>query len=135
MTVYVVQHGSFSDKHVLCVTDSLEKAHEVASLERQDDGLVLPFELNEIADRLLQGYRLWNVFFKRDTSEILQVDESGFQLDEVDQKPVEGISGNERPYQKTHVWSVVARNETEAIKIASEKQQQWRANHDVSESR
>lgn len=113
MIVYVVEHGVYSDTRVVAVTDSEDTAKAAADAHR--DGSYFPIELNTNGDLLARGYRRWDVYFKDNSTEVMSVQEAydggtDFTVDDED--------------------SVIARDEAEAAKIASERRARWLVDHD-----
>lgn len=128
MKVWIVEHGEYSERHVVAVTDDEAKAESVAILQ---SGTCTMYELNEFADRLLQGYRRWRATFLADGStECLEL---VLDYSEYDLLPVAPCITWSRPSFSREVVEIYvnARIEREALKIASEKRHAWQLQRDL----
>ena len=135
MKVYVVEHGNYSDRHVVAVMDSEEKANEIASQECY--GIVTAYNVNELGDRILQGYRRWRISFWSGLDQLYEAEHDYDPFDFTEETPCENSTPrsdyeakerglillvNKRAGMASY-WQfiVFARDEAEAIKIASEQ--------------
>lgn len=129
MTVYVVEHGCYSDKHVVAVCSTREKADAVAALDGDND--VIECDIDGGVDLLLQGYRAWDVRFSA----------SG---DLIDAEPAWSVRlpNKSMGVSRQEIWiggvthegvvvvdEILARDQDEAIKIAADARAQFMATH------
>lgn len=119
MRVWIVQHGQYSDRHVVAVTDDYDVAVHVAEL---GSGTVTAYELNEFADLMKQGYRRWRVTFLVDgDGGALEAEEDYSPCDLEAQEPYDTSYSNAPSLSRQVTeFRVNARNRDEAIKIASD---------------
>lgn len=131
MTVYVVEADEYSSRHVVCVCDDKGKAETLAS--QFYSGTVTEWELNVLADRLTQGYRLWAVSFWASTLELREArlwwtpeDIKGeYVMNDSWWDEPDGYEKNRR--RATIDVRVVARDELEAVKIALDRARAFKA--------
>lgn len=124
MNVWLVFVGEHSDRHVVAVTDSEERASHVAASVGSNS--VEVFEVNEIADRLLAGYRRWQVKFLRTVESTLLNVRMDFQEVDLGRPTVRRSYGDGYGDKREVIGIFVdARDENEAIKIASDVRRQY----------
>lgn len=126
MNIWIVEHGQYSDRHVVAVTDDEALAERLAALG--SSGTVSPYVLNEFANRLDQGFRRWLVTFLALTGDVLQTENDWNPCDLAVREPfVTSYPNPPSNGRKVLVCEVVARDKDEAIKIASERRREWLA--------
>lgn len=121
MKLWVVQHGCYSDRHVVAVT-----AEQIAALD--SNGTATCYELNEMADRLLQGYRRWRVTFRQAdgacVEKRLDYDECNLRSRKIYPNSYPNPPSSWQPVLEVYVN---ARDEAEALKIAADERRVWLA--------
>lgn len=119
-TVYIVTSGDYSDYSIRAVFDNEDLAKRFTC---QYGGEIELWEMNENTTQIMEGLTFWRVWVEKngDVTDSEKTYPWGEQ--QTTAVPIYRMCSLE-PYLEVHCW---ARDEDHAIKIATEKRQEWMA--------
>jgi hypothetical protein len=121
-TVYVITSGEYSDYHIVAVCSNEEKADTLCdALNKNLDSssnrvMVEEYEIDEVADRVQQGFLPWRVVMERDGSS--RVFRTGVPTDNFHDLKIRHNRPSNTYWLEGLVW---AKDSEHAVKIANEK--------------
>ena len=113
MTVFVLENGSYSDTRVVGVYSTRKRA-DMASRVFKDDPNIFEVEVDACSDAMYRGEVPWFVRMKRDTGDVLAVEQTESSYSAFTSHVGEDIHKN----LYTTCW---AADRERAIKIASDR--------------
>lgn len=119
MKVYVLENGSYSDRHIVGVFSSMEMA-EIAAQIFTDDASITEWDVDAEGKKMRRGYVPFFVRLHRETGDAIEVEQNNSSYGVFEKSVGEDVHKN----LYTRVWAL---SREEAVKIASERRREFLA--------